>query len=39
MSYKDQMKEWLSKHPKATKEEIWEGGYLTATKNWCDKRR
>jgi len=39
MSYKDQMKEWLRKHPIATPEEIWEGGYLTATDNWCKKKR
>ena len=39
MSYIEQRKEWLSNHPKATKEEIWDAGYLTATDNWCKKKR
>lgn len=39
MSYKDQMKEWLAKHPKATAEEAWEAGYLTSNVNWCSKKR
>ena len=39
MSYIDQRNEWLLQHPKATAEEIWEGGYFTATDNWCKKRR
>lgn len=34
MTYKDQMKEWLSKHPGATVEEAWEGGYFQCTVNW-----
>ena len=39
MSYIEQMKEWLAKHPKATAEEAWEAGYLTCSDNWCRKRR
>jgi hypothetical protein len=35
MNYKDQMKEWLKKHPNATVEEAWEAGYNTCTDNWC----
>ena len=34
MNYKEQMKEWLSKHPDATIEEALEAGYLQCTKNW-----
>ena len=39
MSYIDQRNEWLKKHPKATPQEIWDAGYLTATDNWCKKKR
>jgi len=39
MSYKEQMAEWLRKHPKATPEQIWEAGYMTCSENWCRKRR
>lgn len=39
MSYKDQMKEWIRKHPKATIEDAWEAGYMTCTVNWCKSVR
>ena len=35
MSYKDQLKEWLSKHPNATVEEAIEAGYMISNNNWC----
>lgn len=35
MSYKEQMQEWLKKHPNATVEEAWVAGYNTCTDNWC----
>lgn len=39
MSYVEQKKLWLEKHPRATPEEIWEAGYVTCLKNWCNKNR
>ena len=35
MSYKEQMKDWLSNHPDATPEEAYEAGYLQSNVNWC----
>lgn len=34
MNYKEQMKEWLAKHPDATIEDAWEAGYKQCTMNW-----
>lgn len=39
MNYKEQMKEWLSKHPDATIEEAWEAGYFQCSVNWCSKEK
>jgi len=39
MNYKDQMKEWIAKHPQATIAQAWESGYLTCTNNWVNQRR
>lgn len=39
MAYVDQMRQWLSSHPKATLKEAWEAGYLQCLKNWCNKKR
>lgn len=39
MSYKEQMKEWLQKHPQATLEEAWEAGWLMCTQAWCHGKR
>lgn len=39
MNYKEQMTDWLAKHPDATLSEAWEAGYLTSTDNWCNCRR
>lgn len=39
MAYKEQLAEWLKKHPNATKEECMEAAYGIATKNWCTRRR
>ena len=35
MSYKEQMKEWLDKHPNATVEDAWQAGYFQSNENWC----
>lgn len=35
MSYKEQMAEWIARHPKATIEEAWQAGYLQSNTNWC----
>lgn len=37
MSYKEQMREWLSRHRKATLAEAWEDGYFQALTNFCKK--
>lgn len=37
MSYKDQKRQWLAKHPKATPDDAYEAGYLQAVTNWCKK--
>lgn len=39
MNYKEQMKEWLVKHPDATLEEAWHAGYMTSNNNWCHGKR
>ena len=39
MTYKEQMRIWLDKHPNATIEEAWEAGYLTSTNNWIRQER
>lgn len=35
MSMNEQRAEWIAKHPDATIEEAWQGGYSTCTNNWC----
>jgi len=37
MSYIEQRKKWISKHPKATIEEAWDAGYFQSSENWCNK--
>lgn len=37
MTYKEQMKKWLEKHPNATLEQAYEAGYWQSTDNWCKK--
>jgi hypothetical protein len=39
MSYKEQMNDWLSKHPDATPEEAYEAGWLACTEAWCHGKR
>lgn len=39
MSYMEQCKEWVAKHPDATIEEAWTAGYLQCTDNWCKGER
>lgn len=39
MGFKEQMAEWIAKHPEATIEEAWQNGYLTCTTNWCLKKK
>lgn len=35
MNYKEQMTEWIEKHPEATIQEAWEAGYMFSTDAWC----
>lgn len=39
MTFKEQCKEWVKDHPKATLEDAWEAGYLTSNFNWCNKTK
>lgn len=45
MSYIEQRDAWLRRQKKATPEELkrmeeaWTAGYMTATDNWCSKKR
>ena len=39
MNYKEQMTEWIEKHPDATIEQAWLNGYFTCTDNWCNKTK
>ena len=39
MNYKEQMTEWIEKHPEATIQEAWEAGYLICCSNWCNRKR
>ena len=39
MSYRQQLDDWLKKHPKATLEEAWLAGYWQSTDNWCKKEQ
>ena len=39
MNYREQMKDWLQKHPQATVEEAWEAGYMQSNSNWCHGKR
>lgn len=39
MSYKEQMKDWIQKHPNATVEDAWEAGYMQSNRNWCHGKR
>ena len=39
MSYKNQLADWLKKHPKATAEEAIEAGYQICTLNWCQQKK
>lgn len=39
MSYIDQRKEWISRHPEATAEDAWTAGYMQAVENWCKQKR
>ena len=39
MGYKDQLAEWLKKHPNATAEEAIEAGYVICTMNWCQQKK
>lgn len=35
MNYKEQMAEWIAKHPNATIEEAYQAGYEQSNINWC----
>lgn len=39
MNYKEQMTDWMQKHPEATPEQAFEAGYWIFCDNWCKKRR
>ena len=39
MGFKEQMAEWIAKHPEATLEEAWEAGYWQSCDNWCNRKR
>ena len=39
MNYKEQMNEWLGKHPDATLEEAFEAGWYGCTDAWCHGKR
>ncbi len=39
MNLHEQMKSWLEKHPEATVEEAFLGGWLACTDAWCHGRR
>ena len=39
MNYREQMKDWLQKHPQATVEEAWEAGYMQSNSNWFHGKR
>ena len=39
MSYKEQMKDWIQKHPEATPEQAFEAGWLLCTQSWCHGKR
>lgn len=39
MGYREQLKDWINKHPDATLEEAWEAGYLQCSTNWCKKEK
>lgn len=39
MGYKQQMAEWIAKHPQATIEEAFEAGWMLCTEAWCHGKR
>jgi len=39
MGYKDQLNDWLNKHPNATAKEAIEAGYVICTMNWCQQKK
>lgn len=39
MNYKQQMKDWMQKHPEATPEQAFEAGWLLCTQSWCHGKR
>ena len=39
MNYKEQMQDYLERHPDSTPEQAYEAGYLQAVDNWCKKER
>ena len=39
MNYKQQMAEWIAKHPEATVEQAWMAGYNCSTEAWCHGKR
>lgn len=39
MGFKEQMAEWIAKHPQATIEEAFEAGWMLCTEAWCHGKR
>ena len=39
MGYKEQMSEWIAKHPEATLEEAFEAGWFACSEAWCHGKR
>ena len=39
MGFKEQMAEWIAKHPEATLEEAFMAGWFACTDAWCHGKR
>ena len=39
MGFKEQMAEWIAKHPEATLEEAFVAGWFACTEAWCRGKR
>ena len=39
MGHKEQLQEWLDKHPDATMEDAFTAGWMLCTEAWCQGKR
>ena len=39
MGFREQMAEWIAKHPQATLEEAFEAGWFACSEAWCHGKR